>query len=108
MRYRIEFYNSRVKSEILAWPPGVAARFAAIAKRMAEYGPDIGLPHTRAMGGGLFEIRASGAEGIARAFYCTRVDKRIVILHGFIKKSQKTPAPELEIARRRLKEVRSG
>ena len=57
------------------------------------------------MGGGLFELRIKAAEGIARVFYCTVVDRRIVVLHQFVKKSEKTPPKELEIARRRMKEV---
>jgi phage-related protein len=73
---------------------------------MTEFGPDIGMPHTRAMGDGLFEVRAKSVEGIGRAFYCTMVGKRIVILHGFIKKTDKTPAKELRIARERLKELK--
>ena len=57
------------------------------------------------MGGGLFELRIKAAKGIARVFYCTVVDRRIVVLHQFVKKSDKTPHKELEIARRRMKEV---
>ena len=57
------------------------------------------------MGGGLFELRIKAAEGIARVFYCTVVDRRIVVLHQFVKKSDKTPPKELEVARRRMKEV---
>ncbi len=73
---------------------------------MELFGPDLGMPHTRAMGGGLFELRIKAAEGIARVFYCTVVGRRIVILHQFVKKSEKTPPKELEIARRRImKEV---
>ena len=67
----------------------------------------MGLAHTRAMGGGLFEVRAKGREGIGRAFYCTVIGQRIVILHAFIKKTEQTPARELETARARLKEVKS-
>lgn len=73
---------------------------------MEVYGPDLGMPHTRAMGEGLFELRIKAPEGIARVFYCTMVGKKIVILHLFIKKTDKTPSKELEIARRRLKEVK--
>jgi phage-related protein len=75
---------------------------------MEVYGPDLGMPHTRAMGEGLFELRLKAAEGIARVFYCTMVGKKIVILHQFIKKTDKTPSKELEIARRRLKEVKNA
>ena len=72
---------------------------------MEIFGPDLGMPHTRSMGGGLFELRIKAAEGIARVFYCTVVDRRIVALHQFVKKSDKTPPKELEIARRRMKEI---
>ncbi|MFD1558178.1 type II toxin-antitoxin system RelE/ParE family toxin [Paraburkholderia silviterrae] len=56
-------------------------------------------------GGGLFELRPRGHEGIGRVFYCTQMGQRIVILHSFIKKTQETPVAELRIARKRLKEV---
>lgn len=64
------------------------------------------MPHTRAMGNGLFELRLKAAEGIARVFYCTVVDRRIIMLHQFVKKSEKTPHRELEIAQKRMKEVK--
>lgn len=67
--------------------------------------PILGMSFTRSMGDGLFEIRAKGREGIGRAFFCTVVGSKVMILHSFIKKSQKTPAKELAIARRRMKEV---
>ena len=70
------------------------------------YGPDLGMPHTRAMDDGLFELRIKAAEGIARVLYCTVVDRRIVILHQFVKKTDKTPSKELETARRRMKDVK--
>ena len=91
---------------MLALPAAFVARFLRYAERMEIYGPDLGMPHTRAMGDGLFELRLKAAEGIARVFYCTVVDRRIVVLHQFVKKSDKTPRKELEVARRRLKEVK--
>ncbi|BCU08237.1 hypothetical protein Atep_29140 [Allochromatium tepidum] len=75
---------------------------------MEEHGADLRLPHSRALGHGLFELRCKGEEGIGRAFYCTMVERRIVILHSFIKKTQETPPRELKTARKRLKEVRNG
>ena len=66
----------------------------------------IGKPYIASMGGGLFEIRAKGKEGIGRSFYCTLKGKEIVILHSFIKKSQKTPKRELDLAKKRMKEVK--
>ena len=106
MVWSLTFFSDRVEAEILALPPGFVARFIRYAERMEIFGPDLGMPHTRAMGGGLFELRIKAAEGIARVFYCTVVDRRIVVLHQFVKKSDKTPPKELEIARRRMKEFK--
>jgi phage-related protein len=106
--WTVTFYDTDVESEILDLPTGLLARFVRYAERMEEHGPDLGMPHTRAMGAGLFELRLKAGEGIARVFYCTIVDRRIVMLHHFVKKSQKTPYKELEIARRRLEKVKRG
>jgi phage-related protein len=82
------------------------ARFLRYAEHMEIYGPDLGMPHTRAMGDGLFELRIKAMEGIARVFYCTVVDRRVVFLHQFVKKSERTPPNELRIARQRMSEVK--
>ena len=108
MTYHIEFFNASVRAEIDAWPAGINASFTRIAEQMVESGPNLGLPYTRPFGDGLFEIRAKGREGIGRAFFCTLIGRRIVILHGFIKKTQQTPVKELKLARKRLKEVQHG
>ena len=105
MPYRVEFYSPKLRAELLAWPAGIAASFAAIAQRMVEHGPNLGLPYTRAMGDGLFELRARGSEGIGRGFFCTLLGRRIIVLHACIKKTQKTPLADLRIARKRLKEL---
>ena len=105
MDYILSYFNETVQNEFDAWPVGLLARYRALSLRMEVYGPNLGMPHTRALGDGLFEIRAKAEEGIGRAFFCTLVGRRIVILHGFIKKTDKTPKRELTIARNRLKEV---
>lgn len=97
-----------MQQTILTWPAGINASFTRIALRMVEHGANLGLPYTKAMGGGLFEIRAKGQEGIGRAFFCTLVGQRIVILHSFIKKTDKTPKRELDIAKQRMKEIKYG
>ena len=106
MTWTVTFYSRRVEDDILALPAGLVARFLRYAERMEAFGPDLGMPHTRAMGGGLFELRVKAAEGIARVCYCTAVDRRIVFLHQFVKKTGKTPPRELLIARQRMKERR--
>ena len=102
------FYSAVLQEQLLQLPAGFVARFLRYAERMELYGPDLGMPHTRAMGGGLFELRLKAADGIARVFYCTLVGRRIVMLHQFIKKSEKTPRKELEIARKHMKEVKDA
>jgi len=89
-------------------PAGFLARYLRYADRMVVFGPDLGMPHTRIMGKGLFELRIKAAEGVARVFYCTIVDKKIMVLHQFIKKTDKTPPRELATARQRMKEVKNA
>jgi len=72
---------------------------------MIEFGSNLGMPHTESIGNGLYELRIKSKEGIARVFYCTKVGKRIVMLHVFIKKSQKIPKKELALATKRMNEV---
>jgi phage-related protein len=108
MDYRIEYYDKRVQTEILALPDTLAARYVVLTRRMSALGPNLGEPHTAPFGDGLFELRLKGAEGIARVFFCTLIGKRIVMLHGFIKKTGKTPPHDLEIAKTRQKEIRNA
>lgn len=105
MPYTIAYYNVSVQANIEEWPAGISANYVRIVEQMVVSGPNLGLPYTRPFGDGLFEIRAKGEEGIGRAFFCSLVGRRIVILHGFIKKTQQTPQKELKLARKRLKEV---
>lgn len=104
MQWTVTFHGDAVESEILAMSGGFLARFVRYAERMEVYGPDLGMPHTRAMGEGLFELRLKAAEGIARVFYCTVVNHKVVFLHSFVKKTDKTPPRELKVARQRMKE----
>jgi phage-related protein len=106
MTYLITFYSHEVQEDIINLPVTLQARYIALTDRMLEHGPNLGLPHTDAFGGGLFELRLKGAEGIARVFFCTMVGQEIVMLHSFIKKSAKTPAKELLLAKQRMKEIK--
>ena len=108
MNYSIDYFHSRVKAEIEGWPDGVLADYARILELLMEFGPNLRMPHSRAVGGGLFELRPRGREGIGRVFYCFVVGQRVVILHAFVKKTQETPERELKIARKRMKEVQNG
>lgn len=108
MAWKITFYSVTVEEAILALPAGLVARFLRYAERMEVYGPDLGMPHTRAMGDGLFELRLRAAEGIARILFCALPGREIIMLHQFIKKTEKTPVKELEIVRQRMRELRNA
>ncbi len=105
MTWSIEYYNHEPGEEILSLPTGLLARYLRLADLMLEFGSNLGMPHTRSVGEGLAELRVKGKEGIARVFYCTLTGKRIVMLHIFIKKSNKTPKKEIEKAIDRIKEI---
>jgi phage-related protein len=106
MTYSISYYSREVQEDIMNLPVTLQARYIGLTQRMLEYGPNLGLPHTDAFGGGLFELRLKGVEGIARVFFCTMVEQEIIMLHSFIKKAQKTPVKELKLAKLRMKELK--
>lgn len=106
--YSIEYFHPKVLAEIESWAADVLADYARIAELLVEHGPNLRLPHSRAFGDGLFELRPKGKSVIGRAFYCFLVGQRVMVLHAFVKKSQQTPAPELKLARKRMKEVLHG
>lgn len=105
MRFQVEYFHPKVLETIEAWPVDVLADYAHLVELLAEYGPRLRLPHSRAMGGGLFELRPRGRSGIGRAFYCYLLGRRVVVVHAFIKKTQQTPDRELQLARARMKEI---
>lgn len=108
MDYTISYYSEAVEKEVLALPDTLAARYIVLTRRIVALGPNLGEPHTQAFGGGLFELRLKGQEGIARVFFCTLVGRRVVMLHSFVKKTQKTPPREIKIAESRMKEVKNA
>ncbi len=106
--WQINYYNARVQRDVWAMPSGILADYLRLTEAMTIYGADLRMPHSRAMGGGLFELRPKGPEGIGRVFYCTQVGRTIVVLHSFVKKTQETPDAEMRVARKRLKDVQHG
>ena len=70
-----------------------------------EFGWPIGMPYSRPLSRGLFEVRRDISSGrIARVIFFIK-DNKMVLLHGFIKKTQKTPQTDLDLAIKRKKEV---
>ena len=105
MSYEIKYFHPRILSEIESWAVDVLADYARLVELLAEHGPNLRLPHSRAMGDGLFELRLRGKSGIGRAFYCFLAGRRIVVVHAFIKKTPQTPDRDLKLARKRMKEL---
>jgi phage-related protein len=108
MAFEVEYFHERVLAEVESWPVDVLADYARLIELLVEHGPSLRLPHSRAFGDGLFELRPRGRSGIGRAFYCFMLGRRVVVLHAFVKKSQGTPDRELRLARKRRKELQDG
>ena len=105
MKWQITYYSQKVKSQALVFPDGILASFLHVIELVEEFGPHIGMPYSRQMGSGLFEVRARGKEGIGRALFCSLPGRELMVSNTFIKKSRKTPQKDLELARKRMKEV---
>lgn len=89
-----------------ALPLDVRASFQRIVELIQSHGLErVREPYVKHLEGPLWEMRMKGRSGIARAAYVTVIGKRIVVVHAFVKKTQKTPRREIEIALKRAKEV---
>jgi len=106
MTWRVVYYSEKVRTTVLGLPSGILADYLRIVDLLLEHGAELGMPHSRALGQGLFELRPRGREGIGRVLYCTAVGETIIVLHSFVKKTQGAPQQDLQIARKRMKEVR--
>src|SRR5690348_9576149 len=106
MSWRVEILNEIVAAEIAALPADMQARFIRLAERIAAAGLEsLGEPHAKHLVGKLWELRLTGRDGIARALYVTATGRRVVVVRAFIKKTQKTPPGEIELALRRAREI---
>ena len=103
---RTVIVDERLENWLNDIPKDIKARIINIVDLLIEHGPqNVRAPYVKHIRGKLFEIRAKGKDGIARVFYFTMTGQRIVLLHGFMKKTQKTPKKELETAVVRMKEI---
>ncbi len=105
MKWHVKYYSQKLEEEILKLPDGLLARYLRLTDMMLKFGANLGLPHTKPIDSGLFELRVKGKEGTARVFFCLKIGKKIIMLHSIIKKTQKTPKKEINIAKSRMKEV---
>lgn len=97
--------HSLAEPELKALAADLQARFIHIAQLLESFGPQqVGLPHIRPLENKLWEMRMTGRDGIARAIYAAVQDRRLLVLHVFLKKTQTTPRKALQIARQRLED----
>lgn len=105
MLWAVETFEN-VDAEIEALPVKLRARLIRLFEMVETLGLEaLREPHVKHIEGKLWELRAKAPEGIARGIYVAMDGRRVIVLHVFIKKSQKMPARALEIARKRLAQV---
>ena len=106
MIWRVEFLNAVSRAEVDALSPDMRARFARIVGLIEAHGLErVGEPYVKHIEGKLWEMRMKGRDGIARSFYVTATGRRVVVLRTFVKKTQRTPRREIDLALERAKEL---
>lgn len=107
MAWTVETLNETVDAELAELPPDMRARLVRISELIESVGlPNVREPHVRHVRGQVWEIRLKGKAGIARALYVTATEQRVVIVRAFIKKTEKTPTGEIDLALQRAKELK--
>ena len=103
----VESLNETVEAEVGSLPEDMRARLARISRLIEDQGLEfVGEPHVKHIQGPLWEIRLKGRSGIARALYVTAARRRAVIVRVFVKKTQRTPRHEIELALARARSIR--
>jgi phage-related protein len=102
----VEVLNETVQAELDALPEDIRARLVRLSRLIGQQGLEyVREPYVKHLTGKLWEMRLKGKDGIARALYVTALGRRVVIVRAFVKKTQKTPDSEIDLAQRRAKEV---
>lgn len=115
MTWEIEYYKTPSGQEVIkefidGLQESTQAKLGRQLDLLEHYGDTLGMPHAKALGGGLMELRVRGKRGSqeVRVFYVLVTRDRIYLLHAFIKKTQTTPKKELDLARRRQAEIKKA
>ena len=107
MPWSVDTLNEIVDAELTALPTDMRARLVRIAELIESVGLlNVREPHVRHVRGPVWEMRLKGKAGIARALYVTAREQRVIILRAFVKKTEKTPVGEIDLALDRAKEVK--
>lgn len=105
LRYKTEAGEDVIEVFLMSLPSGHRAKAIWELDLLAQYGLSLKMPYVRGIKGerykGLMELRIQQGNSISRIFYFLCVKDTLVLLHGFVKKEQKTPKKELETALRR-------
>jgi len=105
--WTVETLDDAVKAELNALPADQIGRFLRIGDMIQALGLErVGEPHVKLIEGPLWEMRMKGRDGISRAFYVVARPKRVVVVRVFVKKMQKTPRREIELALKRAEDVK--
>lgn len=107
MEWKIEFYRDKndkepVKEFLNGLSIPVRAKVVKLFNRLSEYGVLLKEPYTRQVKGKIRELRIKDSQGAIRVLYFTYTGKRFILLHGFIKKTEKTPVKDVELAEKRM------
>jgi len=103
--WTVETLGKVVDEELAKLPLDMRGRFVRVSSLIEEFGPfQVGMPHIKSLGEKLWEIRVSGRDGIGRGIYVVATGKKVVVVHVFVKKTQKTPVTALQTALSRAKE----
>ncbi len=106
-KWTIEILNEAVEAELEALPADIRAKLVRIIDLITTFGlENVHEPYIKHIEGKIWEMRMKGKDNIGRALYVTAKGKRVVILHAFIKKTQKTPGKAKRLAQQRLKELK--
>ena len=106
MEWSVLFVNEEARGEVDRLSLDLRAKFERIVTLIRSKGlQQVHEPYIKHLEDKLWEMRMIGRDGIARAIYVAASGQRVVVLHAFVKKTDKTPRRALEIARARAKEV---
>lgn len=106
MRWSVGFLDEETRAKLDAFPPDIRASFQRVVELIQAHGLEhVREPYLKHLEGRLWEMRLKGKSGIARAVYVTASGMRVVVVHVFAKKTEKTPRKEIDLALRKAKEV---
>jgi phage-related protein len=103
-------FHPKAREVIKSFPDDVRFKLGK-AIYLLQRGEVLGMPMSKAMPSvatGVSELRVRGEDGIYRAFYFSKSDRGILVFHAFMKKTQRTPELEIQLAQKRLKDLLNG